>query len=171
MGKGLIYIYTGSGKGKTTASVGHCLNEHAAGKRVIFAQFMKRDEGGEPTLLEKNSIRVIRFDKVLSPHFNPNLDPEHNRNEALEALSTLRPLMGQYDLMVLDEFNCLIKNSTLSEDGAIEFLLNKPDTLEMVLSGRGATDRIIDLSDEATFMSAVKHPSSKGTPARKGIEY
>jgi cob(I)alamin adenosyltransferase len=171
MRKGLIYIYTGDGKGKTTASVGHCLGAHTAGKKTLFAQFMKRAEGGETTVLEELSIKVTKFDDVLSPHFNPNLDTEKNRNETLKALDALRSLMGQYDLMVLDEFNCLIKNRIISDDEAIEFLRSKPDTLEMVLSGRGATDRLIEAADTATFMKAVKHPATKGVPARKGIEY
>jgi len=171
MGRELIYVYTGDGKGKTTASVGHCLKAHAAGKKVLFAQFMKKSEGGETSLLEEISIQVIRFEKVLSPHFNPGLDPEKNRIEALDALKTLRSMMGHYDLMVLDEFNCLLKNSVITDDEAIGFLGSKPDALEMVLSGRGATDRLIDIADEATFMHAVKHPASRGVPARKGIEY
>jgi cob(I)alamin adenosyltransferase len=171
MAKGLLYIYTGDGKGKTTASVGHCLRAHSSGRRVLFAQFMKRTEGGEATLLEKLSVRVIKFEQVLSPYFNPGLDPGKNRKETLRAMETLRSLMGQYDLMVLDEFNCLIGNMMVSDDEAIEFLRSRPDHLEMVLSGRGATDRLIEAADQATIMNAVKHPAARGVPARKGIEY
>jgi len=171
MEKGLIHIYTGEGKGKTTSAVGHCVRAKSRGLRVLFAQFMKRIEGGETSLLEKLSIRTMRFESVLSPHFNPEADAERNRKETLKALDALKDVMKDYDLMVLDEFNCLLKNGLITGDEALGFLKGKPEGLEVILTGRGATDRLMDFADLVTYMKAIKHPSTKGVPARMGIEY
>jgi len=171
MEKGLIHIYTGEGKGKTTSAVGHCVRAKSRGLRVLFAQFMKRTQGGETGLLEDLSIRTMRFESVLSPHFNPDADTAKNRDETLKALEVLKGMMGDYDLMVLDEFNCLVRNNLISEAEAIGFLKSKPEGLEIILTGRGATEGLMELADLVTYMQAIKHPATKGVPARIGIEY
>ncbi len=138
MKRGLTHIYTGEGKGKTTASVGIAIRAKSRGLRVLFAQFMKSTKGGEAELLKKNHIDVIRFDKIPSPFFHPGLDRGKAAIEAQMALKKLSGLLSEYDLVVLDEFTCLITERLVSKKEAEEFISKRPAGTEMVLTGRGA---------------------------------
>jgi cob(I)alamin adenosyltransferase len=171
MGKGLVHVFTGDGKGKTTSSVGLSVRARSRGLRVLFVQFMKRAEGGETDLLEKISVRVMRFEKVVSPYFQPDVDMNALRKEALHALELLKSMLSDYDLVVLDEFNNLLSLSLVTEEEAAEFIESRPEPLEMVLTGRGAPGWLLELADHVVEMIPVKHPSSKGMKAREGIEY
>jgi cob(I)alamin adenosyltransferase len=171
MNKGLIHIYTGDGKGKTTAAVGLCVRARSRGLSVCFAQFMKQGAGGEPELLEKLSVRVIRFEKVLSPHFNPQADMKTLRREALRALDELSPMLPEFDLLVLDEFTHVLANGLITAEEARRFIKDRPGRLELVFTGRGAPEWLIDLADNVTDMLDVKHPLKRGVSARKGIDY
>ena len=174
MAKGLIHVYTGDGKGKTTAAVGISVRAKSRGLRTMFVQFFKEnDPGGEITLLQKIGIKTVVFDQVKSPFFNPDIDKESIRQEAIKALSSLKEELGRqdFDLIVLDEFICLISEAVLSEDEAVEFLANKPSQLELILTGYGATEKIIALADYVTFMKNIKHPYDKKLHARRGIEF
>jgi cob(I)alamin adenosyltransferase len=172
--KGLIHIYTGDGKGKTTAAIGISVRAKSRGLRTMFVQFFKEnDPGGEVALLQKIGIRTVVFDQVKSPLFNPDIDKESIRREAIKALSLLKDEFRRldFDLIVLDEFICLISEAVLSEDEALDFLGNKPGPLELILTGYGATEQIIALADYVTFMKSVKHPYDKNLNARLGIEF
>jgi cob(I)alamin adenosyltransferase len=171
MGKGLIHIYTGDGKGKTTAAVGLALRAKARGLRVLFAQFMKTERGNELDMLENLSVNVIRFDEILSPLFYPGLDGEAQRRKTVEALSRIKSLMKDFDLVILDEFIHLINRGLVSEAETLEFLKSKPGHTELVLTGKGAPPYLIDAAHYVTEMKAVKHPFREGVKARRGIEY
>ncbi|MDA8104363.1 MAG: cob(I)yrinic acid a,c-diamide adenosyltransferase [Nitrospiraceae bacterium] len=174
MAKGLIHVYTGDGKGKTTAAIGISVRAKSRGLRTMFVQFFKEnDRGGEIALLHKIGIKTVVFDQVKSPFFNPDIDKESIRQEAIKALSILKEKLGRqdFDLIVLDEFICLISEAVLSEDEAVEFLGNKPSQLELILTGYGATEKIIALADYVTFMKNIKHPYDKKLHARRGIEF
>ncbi|MBM4135267.1 MAG: cob(I)yrinic acid a,c-diamide adenosyltransferase [Nitrospira sp.] len=174
MRKGLVHIYTGEGKGKTTAAVGLAIRAKSRGLRVLFAQFMKGDKkGGEIELLKKLSIKTKRFQRVLSPYFYPNIDKEKLKFETYKSLKNINKIIlsNDFDLIVLDEFNCLIQEGLLTENEALELISNKPANLELVLTGRGATKRLIEIADYVTEMNGVKHPFYSGISARKGIEY
>lgn len=171
MGRGILHIITGEGKGKTTSSVGYCLRAAAQGRRVLFAQFMKRVKGGETLFLEELSIKVMRFSEVLSPLFNPGLDPDENRAGAIKALEALKGAMGQYDLIVLDEFIHLVGSNIITEDEAMGFLGSRPKGLDVIITGRGATARMMDAATVVTEMKSIKHPADEGLGAREGIEY
>jgi len=174
MVSGLIHVYTGDGKGKTTAAVGIAIRARSSGLRTLFAQFLKeKDSGSEISLLNSVGITTIVFDAVKSPFFNPEIDTSFLRDEARDALSRLEEIFSEnrFDLVVLDEFICLVRQGILSEEEAVEFLKKKPKTLEIVLTGTGVTDRLIDLADYVTFMKNIKHPYAKNMKARKGIEF
>ena len=174
MTKGMIHVYTGDGKGKTTAAVGIAVRAKSRGLRIMFAQFFKEDDpGGEIGMLRQIGIETLVFHTVKSPFFNPGLDRSAIRREALKALSHLTGVLRKegLDLLVLDEFICLISEEVLTEDEAITFLKNKPGSLEIVLTGAGAGENILSLADYATYMKNLKHPYDRKLDARPGIEF
>lgn len=171
MQEGYIHIYTGDGKGKTTAAVGLALRARSRGLRVLFVQFMKREAGGEADLLEALSITVRRFNNVLSPFFEPGADRESIMLEARKALGSVRQMLAGFDLAVLDEFNVLLSEGLLSKDEALRFLEARSPGTELVLTGRGAPGWLLELADYVTEMKAMKHPFSSSRKAREGIEF
>ncbi len=168
----MIHIYTGEGKGKTTASVGLCVRAKSRGLRVLFIQFMKTDpDGGEAKLLEEMSVVVKRYDQIKSPHFYPEVDIQKMRETAEGILDGIKGEFEGYDLVVIDEFNNLVRTGILDEDFALALMKEFPERGDLVLTGRGATERMIKEADYVTYMDAVKHPLGKGMKAREGIEY
>lgn len=174
MSKGCIHIYTGEGKGKTTASVGLTVRARSRGLRILFVQFMKGGATpGEINLLRDIHVSIKKFSKIRSPYFNPDIDRKQLRKYVDEAITYIEDVMNNknFDMIVLDEFNCLITEGLLSEDRAVKLISSKPANLELILTGRGATKRLIQTADYVTEMRVIKHPFSKGIKARKGIEY
>lgn len=174
MEKGYIHIYSGEGKGKTTAAVGLAVRAKSREFSVLFVQFFKEHhQSGEIRLLENAGIETMIFENVRSPLFNPSLDKNNLKKETKNALTMLRKVWDEdeFGLMVLDEFNCLIHEGLLSEDEAAAFIRNKPERLELVLTGRGAPDAIIALADYVTVMQKVKHPYKEKIRGRRGIEF
>ncbi len=171
--KGLVHIYTGEGKGKTSSALGLALRSKSRDKRILFAQFFKeKDDHSELSLLEQLGVKIIVFDAIKSPFFHPSLDRTNLRREAEKALDELQEIMATnaLDLVILDEFICLVSEDVISEREAISFLHHKPMAIELVLTGRGATEGIIAEADYVTYMKHIKHPYDKGIKARKGIE-
>ncbi len=171
MSKGLLQIYTGKGKGKTTASVGLALRAHCQGLRVIYAQFMKSAHGGELDGLHRVGINVMRLTEIKSPLFNPDVPIDDIQQAALRAIDDLAVAMNDADLIVLDEFIHLIRPGLLSDEQARRFIRSRPEGVEMVLTGRDAPRWLIEMADLVTEMKEIKHPAGQGTKARKGIEY
>jgi cob(I)alamin adenosyltransferase len=171
MAKGFIHVYTGNGKGKTTAAVGLSVRARSRGLRVLFVQFMKKISGGETDLLKELGIDVLRFEKVLSPYFHPKADMGALREESLKALDSLRTKMGDYVIIVLDEFNHLLSSRLINRGEAREFIQGRPEALELVLTGRDAPAWLLEMAEHVTEMNDVKHPASRGMKARKGIEF
>ncbi len=172
--KGYIHIYTGEGKGKTTAAIGLAVRAKSRGLRVLFVQFMKGGiNGGEIEMLESISVTTKKFDKVLSPHFYPDIDKEKLKTEVKTALDFIKKAMSEnnFDLIVLDEFNYLILEGLLTEDEALDLISHKPEDIELVITGRGATEKLIEAADYVTYMKMLKHPYTAGIKAREGIEY
>ncbi|NOY64077.1 MAG: cob(I)yrinic acid a,c-diamide adenosyltransferase [Nitrospirae bacterium] len=172
MKKGLIHIYTGEGKGKTTAAVGLAVRAKSRGLRVLFAQFMKtRENGGETVLLDRLSITVKLYSEIKSPLFYPDVDIESMKEKTLERLNELILMARDYDVIIIDEFNNLVRSGIMSEEEAIDFIDRFPEDKELVLTGRGATEGMIRKADYVTYMKGIKHPHNKGEPAREGIEF
>ena len=171
MGRGLIHIYYGEGKGKTTAAAGLAVRAMGRGLKVLFAQFMKQADSGEIPMLEKLTARVVRFEEVLSPRFHPGTDPDKQRQNALSALARLKLLIPGHDLAVLDEFLHLVSCGLVSEEEALSFVREKPPGVELVLTGRHAPESLIRTAGYVTYMKMVKHPFASGVRAREGIEF
>ena len=172
MDMGMLQVYTGDGKGTTTAAVGLAVRARSRELKVLFAQFMKETPGGEPEALrDMAGVDIMRFLDIGSPLFNKFLTPAELREESLRAIERLRQIIAGYDLVILDEFIHLLRPGVLTEQEAGEFIKGRPQGVELVLTGRGAPGWLIEMADLVTEMKDVKHPASKGLKASKGIEY
>lgn len=179
MDKGLIHLYHGDGKGKTTAAIGLAMRVAGYGKRVLFAQFLKDDQSGEVAVL-KEMPRVLYFSDCDMPKgFYHNMNEEQKQALCIsqrklfenmrQSLFSISP--EEVGLLVLDELTYVYSWGILDKEDVLSFLKNKPETLEIVITGRNPGRELLDLADYVTEMKMKKHPFSKGIPARKGIEY
>lgn len=173
--KGLIQIYTGDGKGKTTAAVGLSIRAISHGLRVCYIFFHKDPERwgyGELKILQKLGIDVFGFAKK-HPHFFENVNDEDMREECLEALNFIRNISQQneYDILILDEINISLRDGFLKEEEVLHLLNSKPENLEIVLTGRGCPMKLIEKADLVSEIKNIKHPFDKGIKGREGIEY
>lgn len=171
---GLIHIYYGDGKGKTTAATGLSIRASGAGERVIFAQFLK---GG--TSSELNVLKTLKGIEVcsLSTHrgFYKKQNDEERRltgteNRVLFDDAVKRSQNG-IQLLVLDEILSACNYGIIDEESLTGFLKNKPDELEVVLTGRKPSRGLLDMADYITEMKKIRHPYDKGIRARRGIEF
>jgi cob(I)alamin adenosyltransferase len=173
--KGLIQIYTGNGKGKSTAAIGQAVRAAGHGFKVGFVSFFKDPDAfgyGEYKSLEKLGIKTFRFAKK-HPHFYKELNPDDVRRECSRALEFIKELFQDpsWDMLVLDEINIAVRDGFLKEEDVLSLLDAKPPQLELVLTGRGATEKIMEKADLVSEVREVKHPYSKGIKSREGIEY
>jgi len=183
--RGLVQVYTGDGKGKTTAALGLALRAAGHGLRVCFIQFMKGNwDLGERKAaarlgpeLEFHWFSAARWgDPSKAREGTPwwQLPPsEEDRARAQEGTVFARRALssGSYDLVVLDEIFQALQYQLLSLDQLMELVCAKPPAVELVLTGRGAPEEIMRAADLVTEMKAVKHPYGQGVSARPGIEY
>lgn len=175
MGKGLVHIYCGEGKGKTTASIGLATRAAGDGKKVIVTQFLKGRPSGEVASLSAlPGVEVLRSPEIKK--FAWEMDDQEKAEarkqycDLLEA-AIARALAGGCDLLILDESLGACSCAFLDEADLLRFISEKPEALEVVLTGRGPSQALIDAADYVTEMKKVKHPFDKGIPARKGIEF
>ena len=173
MKEGYIQLYTGSGKGKTTAAVGQALRALGNDLRVIFVQFMKSVPSGEIEMLKvlgSDSITVLReWDDsfIIKRPSNKQIEMSQTLwKRMVESVDTMKP-----DLLVLDEVAVAIEYGLLEESVVINFLKSKPKELEIVLTGQNASEALMEASDLVTEMKKIKHYFDKGVMARQGIEY
>jgi len=172
-GKGLVQVFTGNGKGKTTAALGTILRAAGHGLRVFIVFFMKGDyKYGEFSTLSKLpnvDMASFGFRHLTDP---ANIKPEEIEQARL-ALAAAREavLGGNYDLVVLDEVNVALGFKLIELDEVVKLIRAKPSNLELILTGRYADTKLIELADLVTEMVKVKHPFDKGIKARRGIEY
>lgn len=178
--KGLVQIYTGKGKGKTTAAFGLALRAAGHGARVLIYQFLKPStlDLGEHSFLEAGTIQGITLRTLDEPWdmFKSMGDQEamgRVRGAVSGALKELQTAAHEkyYDVIVLDEIVFCIEQGLASMEDIRSLIENRDPQVELVLTGRGATQELIDLADLVTEMRPIKHPFSNGTQARKGIEY
>jgi len=169
--KGLIHVYTGNGKGKTTTALGLVARRVGLGKEAVVIQFVKGDKQcGEHYFSDRtHSFKIIQPSKVSS--FSGSQYEIHRA--VLDTLAIADSILtsGEYDLVVLDEVLTALHKRLLSLRQVVELIEKKPEDVELVLTGRGALEDIIRRADIVTEMMVVKHPYEKGMPARKGIEY
>lgn len=172
---GLIHLYTGEGKGKTTAALGLAVRAAGAGMRVIFAQFMKGRETSELEALAKlPNIRVLRSPIDLGWY---RRDDEEQKaaftavhNAILDQIEA-ETAAGNCDLLVLDEITYPYAYGIIDRERVAGLISRKPEGLELVLTGRRPDPLFLEKADYITEMKAVRHPYTKGIPARRGIEF
>ena len=171
MKRGYIEVYTGNGKGKTTAAFGVAVRMLGAGYRVYIGQFLKKGLYSEIKGFKKweESIRIEQFG---SGKFIKNSPEANERKLAEGGFVKCRDAMfsGNYDLVVLDEINVALSMGILPLNEVLEIIKNKPETVELVLTGRNAPDEILSIADLVTEMVAFKHYYDAGAKARIGIE-
>lgn len=172
---GLIHIYTGDGKGKTTSAVGLATRALGSGLKVCYCSFHKRPEKygyTEMDSLRKLGATVYNFAKG-HPHLDTSIDENTIKKEVPEAIDFLRNMLKteHFDLLIMDEILISVRDNYLPEDVLIDFIQQKPKHLELVLTGRAATENVMQLADYVTFCKKMKHPYDKGIMSRAGIEF
>jgi cob(I)alamin adenosyltransferase len=173
MTKGLIHLYIGDGKGKTTASAGLSVRAAGRNKQVVFAQFLKSGGSGETGAMERLGIRVIRSSIRLGFTFQMNEEERKVcRAEQERILGRVREILAaeKIDLLVLDEALDAVNTRMLDEGEFRLFVENKPAELELVLTGRNPAEWMIAAADYVSEIKKIKHPFDRGFEARVGVE-
>ena len=172
MARGLVHIYCGDGKGKTTASIGLSLRAAGAGLRVLYVQFFKDGSSSEFRLLEQAGVTFLRPAKKFG--FYRTLTPQQ-REEArafyTETCRNAAALAGAFELMEQEEARSACRTGVVPEEEVLAFLQSRPERLEVVLTGRDPSQALFDAADYVTEMCKRKHPFDRGIPARRGIEF
>jgi cob(I)alamin adenosyltransferase len=172
LSKGYIHVYTGPGKGKTTAALGLGLRASGAGYKVHVIQFMKGRRYNEINSIEKLdnfSISQHGRDEFVSKENPEKIDIELAQKGFSHAKDVISN--NKYDMVILDELNVAVDFNLISLDNVLDMIENKPEKLELVLTGRDAHPEIIRYADVVTEMLEIKHPYQKGELARKGIDF
>ena len=171
--RGLVYIFTGAGKGKTSAALGIVFRASGHGLRVYITYFMK----GAYSYSERSILSKLPNVNMASFGQRELIDKTNIKTEEIEqarqALATSREAMlsGNYDLVVLDEVNLAVAWKLVELDEVIRLITDKPKDIELILTGRKADVELVKLADVVTEMLKIKHPYDKGIMARKGIDY
>jgi cob(I)alamin adenosyltransferase len=171
--KGMVQVFTGNGKGKTSAALGTVLRALGHGLKAYIVFFMKGKYpyGEFSTLSKLPNVDVDSFGlRCLTDR--ANINPEEIEQAKL-AMSAAREAMlsGNYNLVILDEVNVAVNFKLIELDEVVRLIGDKPRNVELILTGRYADARLIELADLVTEMVKIKHPYDKGVKARKGIEY
>lgn len=169
--KGYIHVYTGNGKGKTTAAFGLALRAALADKKVYIGQFVKGMEYSELKIDEiLPNIEIHQFGQECFIYNEPT---EKDILIANEGLDICREVLekGDHDLVILDELNIALYYKLFSVEEVIEVLENRKPNIEVVITGRYAPKKLIELGDLVTEMKEIKHYYNNGVEARKGIEF
>jgi cob(I)alamin adenosyltransferase len=171
----MIHVYTGDGKGKTTAALGLAMRARGHGLRICYIYFHKDPERwgyGEHGILKKMGVDVFGFAKK-HPHFHKKLNRRETRRECLKGLGFIKKVygMGRYDMVILDEINISLRDKFLEKEEVLEIMEKKPKKIELVLTGRGAIKEVIEKADLVSRVAKVKHPYDSGVGRKMGIEY
>lgn len=173
--KGLIMVFTGSGKGKTTASLGMAIRAWGQGMRILILQFIKGNwKYGELLAAEKlgENIQMRQAGEGFINFKDEKLFKEHCK-AARRALEETEQEMfsGNYDIIILDEINYAVSFGLVNSNDVVRLIKNKPAQLHLALTGRNVAPEVVELADLVTEMKDIKHPYSQGVKAQKGIEF
>jgi cob(I)alamin adenosyltransferase len=174
--KGLVIVYTGNGKGKTTAALGMALRAAGHGKRILIVQFIKNFQNyGELKFVKKCNcgIEIKTMGKGYVQIKGDKFPFEEHVKAAKQALKFAEDkiLLKEYDIIVLDEINIALDKNLLTLAEVVELIQQKPPDLHLVLTGRNAPKKLIQLADLVSEVKEIKHPYKKGILAQKGVEY
>lgn len=177
MEKGLVLVYTGDGKGKTTAALGLCMRAIGWEQKACIIQFLKSPEFkcGEKLFCQKNKIEL--HSTGIGYSWTRSVEEQKEALKKAWKLAKQKLSSKQYQLVILDEINNVLCENRfnwsdiINEESLISVLNARPFEMNVVLTGRNAKEKIIDYADLVTEMKAIKHPFEKGIQARKAIEY
>jgi len=173
LAKGLTQVYTGNGKGKTSAAFGLALRAIGRGLKVYVIQFIKGGfDYGELHIVKR--LPNLKLKAFGRGQFISQMPPEEEDFKlAREALQLAQEVVksGEFDIIVLDEINVALNLRLIKTEEVVNLIKNKPSHVELVLTGRSAPPEIISIADLVTEMKETKHPYTQGEPPRKGIEY
>ncbi|MBU1320481.1 MAG: cob(I)yrinic acid a,c-diamide adenosyltransferase [candidate division Zixibacteria bacterium] len=173
---GLVIVYTGNGKGKTTASLGMCIRAAGYKKKVKIIQFIK----GSWHYGELDGIKLLsefvdleQMGKGFVGIIDDKEDISVHIAAAGKTLARSREVMlsGKYDILILDELNVALKLNLIKLDDVLELIRSKPESLHLVITGRDAHEKVIELADLVTEMKEIKHPFQKGILAQQGVDF
>ena len=169
--QGFVQVYTGDGKGKTTAALGLALRAAGAGLRVYFGQFIKNADYSEIKALARfaDCITVRQFGRGCFLLTEPAPEDRAAARRALDAIG-LALVSGDYDLVIADEANVAVALGLIEPDDLVALIDQRPEQVELVLTGRGALDAVLARADLVTEMRCVRHYYDRGVLARQGIE-
>jgi cob(I)alamin adenosyltransferase len=170
-GLGLVQVYTGDGKGKTTAALGLAMRAAGHNFKIAIIHFMKLWDYGEVASLRRLGIDLFRYGtkEFVDPKNPSPIDLE----QANKALSKAEDLIkrANYDVLILDEINVAVDFHLIPLKKVVDLLDKKPDNLELVLTGRNCPQELIERADLVSVIDEIKHPFQKGLKVRKGIEF
>lgn len=173
--KGLVILYTGEGKGKTTAALGLILRAVGYKKKCLMVQFGKAWFTGELAAVKKLSplVKIIQGGKGFINILGDKVPLTKHKQAARAAFDILykEVMSDHWDIVVADEIVGVVSGGILPEEKAVKLIKDKPDRLDLVLTGHHATKKLISLSDLVTEMQAIKHPFQKGILAKKGLDF
>ena len=173
----MLYIFTGNGKGKTTAALGAAMRAVGEGKRVLMVQFIKGPWKSGEDEAQKNLapfFKLVKMGKGFVGILGDSLPREEHEQAARDALAYAKKEMdgGAWDIIILDEVHNAVHLNLITKEDVLEFVDAVGDKLEhLVLTGRDAAQELIDRADLVTEMRDIKHPYDKGIKARRGLEY
>lgn len=171
--KGLIYVFTGDGKGKTTAAVGQAVRAAGQGWKVLIVQFVKQIISGEVEPLKKIGVEVYPMGMGYVGIMTDKKKVAQHIQAAEKALDFAKnkAAEGNFDLLVLDEINNSVSLGLLDVEEVLEFLKSKPKNLSVILTGRDVPGEFIEVADLVSEVKDVKHPFKQDAKAQKGIEF
>ena len=168
--KGLVHVYTGDGKGKTTAALGLAMRAVGQGMKVAFIQFLKGLPCGELFFAQQyKTFEIVQIS--VGDSFKKSKEQLSQEAQQTLAYAEQEIASGKYDLVILDEILIAINQGLITVKQVLDLLDAKPGSVELVLTGRKAPPEIVQRADLVTEMLLIKHPFTGGTSARRGIEY
>lgn len=171
--KGRILLFTGDGKGKTTAALGTAFRALGHDARVFVIQFIKSDRTTGEVLATPafKNLRMLQMGLgFIPPHENPKFTSHQQAAEEALALAQQSACSDEYDLLVLDEICIAVASGLIPVEDVLHLLRQKRESLNVILTGRGAVQELIDAADTVTEMRCIKHAYQQGIPAMKGVE-
>ena len=172
MQKGYVQIYTGNGKGKTTAAFGLALRASGYGKKIFIGQFVKGMKYGELESLKKfsDTITLKQFGRDCFIYNDPEPEDIKIAREGWDLVNNILT-ENSVDILILDEIGIAIYYKLISTQEVIDFIKRKPAEMELILTGRKIPEELFELADLITEMKEIKHYYTKDVPAREGIEF
>ncbi|MGG7077744.1 cob(I)yrinic acid a,c-diamide adenosyltransferase [Clostridium sardiniense] len=176
LNEGFVQIYTGNGKGKTTAAIGQGMRAYGNGLKVIMVQFLKSGRTGELNTVDElgENFEIFRFEKRRGFVWTlTEEEKEEVKKEVKVAYNFIIDILEncKCDMLIIDEVMGVLKNEFLSVEEVIELIDKKPKNVELIMTGRNVPKEIVDRANLVTEMKEIKHYYKEGVPARKGVEF